>query len=106
MKLGRHWRNYHKHQAGWSAQILKVAMTICSHCSHYSNLQLTPCLQVYVHTPKSLGSSPGKRTAILYAHGGGAISGTADMYQPLTAALAVETGGPQYLSTCVEFSTP
>ena len=82
-------------------------------------------LQVYVHTPKSLGSSPGKRTAILYAHGGGAISGTADMYQPLTAALAVETGGPQYLcssafflslvlflclvllsSACIELSSP
>ena len=97
MKLGRRRCNYHRHQAECSAQILKAAMTLCSHCSHYSNLQLTPWLQVYVHTPKSLGSSPGKRTAILYAHGGGAISGTADMYQPLTAALAVETGGPQYI---------
>ena len=29
---------------------------------------------------------------MLYAHGGGVISGTADMYRPVTAALAVETG--------------
>ena len=66
-------------------------------CYDDFDVMFTIFLQVYVHTPKSLGSSPGKRTAILYAHGGGAISGTADMYQPLTAALAVETGGPQYL---------
>ena len=29
---------------------------------------------------------------VVYAHGGGAVSGTADMYRPVTAALAVETG--------------
>ena len=28
---------------------------------------------------------------MVYAHGGGAVSGTADMYKPVTAGLAVET---------------
>ena len=28
---------------------------------------------------------------MVYAHGGGAVSGTAEMYKPLTACLAVET---------------
>ena len=28
---------------------------------------------------------------MVYAHGGGAVSGTAEMYKPVTAGLAVET---------------
>ena len=47
--------------------------------------------QVYVHIPHSLERVSG-RTAIVYAHGGGVISGTAKAYQPATACLAVETG--------------
>jgi len=31
------------------------------------------------------------RTCVVYAHGGGVVSGTAEMYKPVTAGLAVET---------------
>ena len=44
-----------------------------------------------MHIPHSLENVSG-RTAIVYAHGGGVVSGTAKAYQPATACLAVETG--------------
>jgi len=53
-------------------------------------------IKVYVHIPHSL-ENVSDRTAIVYAHGGGVVSGTARAYQPATACLAVETG-------CVVFS--
>jgi len=54
-------------------------------------------IKVYVHIPHSLKHVTSGRAAIVYAHGGGVISGTAATYQPATACLAVETG-------CVVFS--
>ena len=66
-------------------------------------------IKIIIHTPHSLQdtevgglykliltkmyfiSSRQGRTCVVYAHGGGAVSGTAEMYKPLTAGLAVET---------------
>merc|ERR1712198_8016 len=56
-------------------------------------------IKVYVHIPQCLKNSA-SRAAIIYAHGGGAISGTAEKYQPVTATLAVET---QCVVFCVEY---
>ena len=53
-------------------------------------------ITVYVHVPHSLKDDD-KRVGIVYAHGGGVISGSAHGYQPATGALAVET-------QCVVFS--
>jgi len=47
-------------------------------------------IKIVIHTPKSLLNTEG-RTCVVYAHGGGAVSGTAEMYKPVTAGLAVET---------------
>jgi len=47
-------------------------------------------IKIIIHTPKSLLNQEG-RTGVIYAHGGGAVSGTAEMYKPVTAGLAVET---------------
>ena len=49
-------------------------------------------VKVYVHVPEVLTKSPEKRTAIVYAHGGGVVAGRAEEYKPFTAALAVESG--------------
>ena len=43
---------------------------------------------VLVHTPKTLETAKGK-AAVIYAHGGGAISGTAEMFQPWLSKYAV-----------------
>lgn len=47
-------------------------------------------IKVYVHVPHSLKDED-QRVGILYAHGGGVISGSAEGYQPVTGAMAVET---------------
>jgi len=47
-------------------------------------------VKVLVHAPKSLKGQKNK-TAVVYAHGGGVISGTAEMYKPMMSALAFET---------------
>merc|ERR1711953_994554 len=51
-------------------------------------------IKIIIHTPRSLLETKG-RTCVVYAHGGGAVSGTAEMYKPLTACLAPETKCPQ-----------
>ena len=47
-------------------------------------------VKILVHTPKSLKEIK-KKTGVVYAHGGGVISGTAEMYKPMMSALAIET---------------
>lgn len=47
-------------------------------------------VKVLVHTPKTLKGKK-SNTAVVYAHGGGVISGTAEMYKPMMSALAFET---------------
>merc|ERR550517_865137 len=47
-------------------------------------------IKIIIHTPNSLLNTEG-RTCVVYAHGGGVVSGTAEMYKPVTAGLAVET---------------
>jgi len=47
-------------------------------------------VKVLVHTPKTLRDKK-DNIAVIYAHGGGVISGTAEMYKPMMAALAFET---------------
>jgi len=51
----------------------------------------TENVKIIIHTPKSLLKSQALG-CVVYAHGGGVVSGSADMYRPVTAALAVETG--------------
>merc|ERR1711874_1964 len=46
---------------------------------------------VYVHTPKSLVNT-NNNAAIIYAHGGGAVGLSAELYRPFLATLAVECG--------------
>jgi len=47
-------------------------------------------VQVLVHTPKSLAGEK-NRPAIVYAHGGGCIGGSADMYKGFLAHMAVDS---------------
>ena len=46
---------------------------------------------VLVHTPKSLEAKR-DNPAVIYAHGGGAVSGTAEMFQPWLAQIASDCG--------------
>ncbi len=45
---------------------------------------------VLVHTPKTLEGKK-NRAAIIYAHGGGVVAGTAEMFQPLQSLMAVQS---------------
>merc|ERR1712051_24886 len=47
-------------------------------------------VQVLVHSPKSLAGEK-SRPAIVYAHGGGCIGGTAEMYKGFLAHMAVDS---------------
>merc|ERR1712061_313585 len=53
-----------------------------SHCGDYN-------VSVLVHTPKAI-SHDTNRPCIVYAHGGGAIGGTADLYENFLAHMAVD----------------
>ena len=44
-----------------------------------------------MHTPKTLVDNT-KNAAIVYAHGGGVISGSADLYKPLLSEIAEKSG--------------
>ena len=46
-------------------------------------------VKVLVHTPKHI-SDKKDNVGMLYAHGGGAIAGTAELYKPMLAALATQ----------------
>merc|ERR1711892_1114198 len=57
----------------------------------FSQMAEHPTYQkVLVHTPKVLKGKK-NNTAVVYAHGGGVISGNAEMYKPMMSALAFET---------------
>merc|ERR1711910_34792 len=55
-----------------------------SHCGDYN-------VNVLVHTPKAI-SHDTKRPCIVYAHGGGAVAGTAAMYAPFLSYMAMDCG--------------
>ncbi len=45
---------------------------------------------VLVHTPKTLEGKE-NRAAVIYAHGGGVVAGSAEMFQPLQSLIAVQS---------------
>jgi len=55
-----------------------------SHCGDYN-------VSVLVHTPKAI-SHDTNRPCIVYAHGGGAVAGTAAMYAPFLSYMAMDCG--------------
>jgi len=55
-----------------------------SHCGDH-------VVKSLVHTPKCLAGNP-KKPALVYAHGGGAVAGTAEQYRPLLSTLASDAG--------------
>jgi len=54
------------------------------HCGKYNVLSL-------IHTPKAMSKAT-QRPAIVYAHGGGAVSGTADLYKEYLSTMASVCG--------------
>jgi len=55
-----------------------------SHCGEYQ-------VSVLVHTPKAIASEK-NRPCIVYAHGGGAVGGTATLYAPYMSYMAMDCG--------------
>jgi len=47
-------------------------------------------VKVLVHTPRHM-SNKKNNVGVLYAHGGGAIAGTAELYKPMLSALAIKS---------------
>ena len=97
---------------------MKVTFQKLAEVPHYQNIMAscvteemlvpnTNKIKIIIHTPKSLLNTEVTglsrrltveseccwqgRTCVVYAHGGGVVSGTAEMYKPVTAGLAVET---------------